>query len=138
MARPVSPTDAARRWAVAWKDGWEALDAEAIIARYSEDAIVSTQPFREPCHGLAGIREYTRRVFAEEREPRVWMSEPIVQGDRASVSWWASLVDDGQEATLAGTSVLRFDAAGLVVEQWDTWNHRPGGSEPPDPAPFAG
>jgi hypothetical protein len=62
------------------------------------------------------------RVSGEEESPRVWVSEPIVDGDRASISWWAALREDAAEATLAGMSVLRYDAGGLVIEQWDTWN----------------
>ncbi len=43
-------------------------------------------------------------------------------GRRAAVQWWASLVEDGKAVTLAGTSILTFDAEGPVVDQWDTWN----------------
>ena len=68
----------------------------------------------------------------------MWMSEPIVDGDRASISWWASLREEGADATLAGTSTLRFDPDGLVVEQWDTWNVLDARSEPPTTwSPFA-
>ena len=117
------PIAAARRWADAWRRGWESLDPEAILACYADDAVLSTEPFREPYRGRAGVRDYVARVFGEEEDPRVWMAEPIVDGDRAAVSWWASLREEGRESTLAGTSVLRFDATGLVIEQWDTWNH---------------
>jgi hypothetical protein len=41
-------------------------------------------------------------------------------------------VDEGRDVTLAGTSVLRFDDDGLVLEQRDTWNVRDGRAEPPD------
>ena len=118
----MTATEAARRWAEAWRQGWEALDPEPILARYAPNALLSTQPFRTPYRGIAGVREYVTQALAEEEDPRVSMSEPIVEGDRASVSWWASLREDGADATLAGTSVLRFDADGLVVEQWDAWN----------------
>ncbi len=138
MGKDVSPTEAARTWASAWKEGCEALDADPIVACYSPDAVFSTEPFREPYHGRQGVRAYTLRAFAEEREPRVLMSEPIIHGDRASVSWWATLIDEGQDATLAGTSVLRFDALGLVVEQWDTWNHHSARVDPPEGTPFGG
>jgi SnoaL-like protein len=118
----MRPPEAARRWAQAWKSGWEALDPEPILARYARDAILSTEPFREPFVGQERVRAYVARVLGEEEDPHVWMSEPIVEGDRAAVSWWASLREDGTDTTLAGTSVLRFDANGLVVEQWDAWN----------------
>lgn len=118
----MTPSDAARRWAKTWKAGWEQLAAEPIIALYDADALLSTEPFREPYGGQRGVRDYVTRVFAEEADPRVEVGEPIVDGHRAAVSWWASLQEEGADMTLAGTSVLHFNAEGLVVQQWDTWN----------------
>jgi len=126
---------AAARWADTWKRAWEALDPDAIVALYAEDAVVSTEPFREPARGRdAGVRGYISRVFGEERDPRVWIGTPIVDGDRAAISWWASLIEDGADATLAGTSVLRFDGAGFVVSQWDAWNALDVRRDPPPEA----
>lgn len=129
--------EAARRWAEAWTRGWEALDAEPIMARYAPDATHFTEPFREPSRGAGEVRAYVERVLGEEEDPRVWMGEPIVDGDRAAIPWWACLREDGADVTLAGTSVLRFDADGLVVEQWDSWNQLPERREPHATSPFA-
>lgn len=128
---------AAVRWARTWTAAWEALDPEPIVALYAPDAVFSSEPFREAYRGPAGVRSYVVRVFGEEDDVRVRMSTPIVDGDRASISWWASLREDGEDVTLAGTSVLRFDAAGLVAEQWDAWNVHPARRDPPsDGTPF--
>ena len=127
----------ARRWAEVWRRGWERLDAEAIVALYAPDATLSTEPFREPYRGRDGVREYVTRVFGEESDPRVWMGEPIVEGDRAAVTWWASLREDGADTSLAGTSVLRFDGDGLVAEQWDAWNVATERRDPPEWSPLA-
>lgn len=130
---------AATRWAAAWKSGWESLDPERIVARYAQGALLSTEPYREPYRGRAGVRRYVTTVFHQEADPRVWLSEPIVDGDRAAISWWASLREDGADATLAGTSVLRFDEEGLVVEQWDAWNVLAERRDPPSTwGPFDG
>lgn len=51
-------------------------------------------------------------------------------------AWWASLREDGADATLAGTSVLRFDDDGLVIEQWDAWNVLAERRKPPAWSPF--
>jgi hypothetical protein len=118
----IDVREAAARWADTWKRGWGSLDADPIVALYAAEAVLSTEPFREPYRGREGVRTYVTRAFGEEADPRVWVSEPIVQGARASISWWASLREDGADTTLAGTSVLRFDDAGLVAEQWDAWN----------------
>ena len=103
----MTDVEAARRWAEAWRRGWESLDPEPIVGRYAANAVLSTEPFREPVRGRHGVRAYVERVFLEEDDPHVWMGDPIVDGRRAAVSWWASLIEEGAEATLAGTSVLR-------------------------------
>jgi hypothetical protein len=123
---------AAARWAGTWKRGWEALDADPIVALYADGAVLSTEPFREPYRGREGVRTYVTGAFGEEADPRVWVSEPIVDGVRASISWWASLREHGADTTLAGTSVLLFDDAGLVAEQWDAWNILPERRDPPE------
>ena len=97
----------------------------------------STEPFREPSRSADGVRAYVERVLGEEEDPRVWIGEPIVDGDRAAIPWWASLREDGADATLAGTSVLRFDADGLVIEQWDAWNQLGERREPHRASPFS-
>jgi hypothetical protein len=80
--------------------------------------------------GRDGVRAYVQHSFDEEDEIQAWFAEPVVDGDRAAVAWWATLVELGREISLAGTSLLRFDAEGLVRSQWDTWNQTDGRFEP--------
>lgn len=80
--------------------------------------------------GPKGAMDYLGPVFADESDVRAWFGEPIVDGNRAAIQWWASLIEDGQEITYAGTSVLRFDADGLVADEWDTWNQADERHEP--------
>ncbi len=132
MSADTDSTAAARRWAEVWKTAWEAKDTEAIVALYHPDVVFSTQPFRTPYLRRAGVREYVSQAFNEEEGPRVWIGEPVVDGNRAAIEWWAAVTENGLETTLAGTSVLRFDADGLVEEQRDSWNQIHGRREPPE------
>jgi hypothetical protein len=61
-------------------------------------------------------------VFDEEESADCEFETPIVDGDRAAVSWRAKtkLVDGGAE-DLVGVALLRFDGEGLVVEHRDIW-----------------
>ncbi len=59
------------------------------------------------------------------------VAAPVVHADRAAISWCTSLREEGVDATLAGTSLRRFDESGLVVEQWDAWNMTPERLDPP-------
>jgi hypothetical protein len=115
----VDTRQAAQRWADVWQRGWQEHDAAAIEAVYADGAFWQQHPFRDPEPG------YLRRVFAEEESAHCQFGTPIVDGDQAAVSWTAQtrLVDGGSE-DLAGVSVLRFDANGLVTEHRDFWNSR--------------
>jgi len=123
---------AARRWADTWQRCWESGDAEAIAALYAPRAKYSTAPFREPYIGRQGALTYLRPVFGEESDVEARFGEPVVDGDRASVQWWASLTEPEREVTYAGTSTLRFDDEGLLVDEWDSWNEAAGRLQPPD------
>ena len=105
----METTEAAARWARIWHDAWQAQDTDAVVTLYAPSARFSTQAFREPHHGQEGVRQYVERAFSEERDPRVWVGEPIVTEDRAAIEWWAAVVENDAEITLAGVSVLRFD-----------------------------
>jgi hypothetical protein len=115
----VDTRQAAQRWADVWQRGWQDHDAAAIEALYADGAFWQQHPFRDPERG------YLRRVFAEEESAHCQFGTPIVDGDQAAVPWTAQtrLVDGGSE-DLAGVSVLRFDANGLVTEHRDFWNSR--------------
>ena len=123
--------DAARRWAETWQRCWEARDARPVAALYAAAARYSTEPFRDPFIGPTGALRYIEGAFAEETAIEARFGEPIVYGERAAVQWWAQLIEAGQPITLAGTSVLRFDEQGLVIDEWDTWNQANGRIAPP-------
>jgi len=117
-----------KRWAEGYRRAWETDDPDAAAALYAPGCVFRSAPFREPEPPLA----YTRRVFPEARAEDVRFGEPVEEGDRAAVEWWAILVTpDGQEQTLAGCSMLRFDDEGLVVEARDYWHLEPGRHDPP-------
>jgi hypothetical protein len=111
--------EAAQRWAAVWERGWQEHDLGAITALYAEGAFWQQHPFRDPDPG------WLARVFAEEESAECRFGRPIVDGDHAAVSWSAQtgLADGGTE-DLAGVSVLRFGADGLVLEERDFWNQR--------------
>ena len=108
---------AIRRWIDGWLRGWRALDAEPVVALYADDCFFLSHPFREH----ESPRDYVVRAVREEEWAEPWFGEPLVDGDRAAVEWCAFVREDGREVTLAGTSLLRFDAGGQVVEQRDAW-----------------
>ena len=126
----MEAADAARRWADTWQREWPARDLEAVLALYHPDVVYASEPFRVPFRAVEELRVYLAGAFAEEDQIEAWFAKPVVGGEHASIEWWATLLEDGAETTLVGTSTLRFDADGLVVEQRDTWNQSAGRVKP--------
>jgi hypothetical protein len=109
---------AAERWGETWERCWRAHKADDIVALYAEGAYFQSHPFREP----QAPRDYIEPTLAAEDSADCEFREPIVDGDRAVVEWSAvTRLKDGGTERLAGVSLLRFDEAGLVIEQRDFW-----------------
>jgi ketosteroid isomerase-like protein len=124
----VNAARAARDWAGAWERAWPLADVEAIAALYAPQALFYSHPFRE----RQGPAEYARWAFEDQAEAECRFGEPVVEGDRAAVAWWGVITArDGSVETVAGTSLLRFDEDGLVIEQRDAWAGREGRHELP-------
>jgi hypothetical protein len=114
---------AARAWIDGWTRGWETADAEPIAALYSADAVFRSHPFREP---EISPRDYAERALADEALIECRFGEPIVDGSRAAVEYWALLQTQRGEETLAGMAMIRFGPDGLVVEHRDYWSMQAG------------
>jgi hypothetical protein len=121
---------AARRWAEVWSRAWPEKDVEAIAVLYAGDATYLPYPFREPDEGIGEVRSYLTRTFGEETNIECWFGEPLAGRDRATVEWWACWAEAGDEITMTGTTVLRFNEAGLVVDHRDYWNQTAGRRPP--------
>jgi ketosteroid isomerase-like protein len=125
----VSTADAAKRWAQVWADAWVAADVDAVSALYADDAVFYSAPFRD----RQAPRDYVEWAFSDQADAECRFGEPLVEGDRAAVDWWAVTTStDGSVESIAGTSLLRFDVDGLVVEQRDVWTTEPGRRELPN------
>jgi hypothetical protein len=106
------------------------MDVEAIAARYRPDAPYRSHPFRE----ATTARAYLTWAFEEQVDLRSWFGHPVVDeaAGRAVVEYWGIIsTRSGQDVSVAGTSVLRFDDDGLVAEHRDYWSEQPGAVEPP-------
>ena len=123
----MEPRQAARRWAEAWERAWRTHDPEPLRAVYVDDCVFRSSPFHDP----RPPREYAAWAFGDEDSAEPRFGEPVVDGERAVVAWWATVVnDDGTEQTLAGSSHLRFDRDGRVVDDCAYWNAADGHVQP--------
>jgi ketosteroid isomerase-like protein len=103
-------------WLEGYRRAWEAQDADAIRALFTEDAAYRTSPFREPYRGHEAIV----RLWLEERPdaPGTFTAryEPLaVEGDVAVAQGWTRYRDaqTGAEGEVyANIFVTRFAADG--------------------------
>ena len=118
----ATPPSAADGWAERLVARLAAADVSGVAALYADDAVFYSHPFR----ARQGPREYVDVGVCRPGRAECRFGEPVVSGDRAAVDWWAR--DHGarrqRSRRVAGTSLLRFDADGLVVEQRDAWAGR--------------
>jgi hypothetical protein len=110
--------EAAERWRETWALGWRAQKSAEIVALYAEGAYLQSHPFRS----AQSPRDYIEQTLAEETSAECEFCDPIVNGDRVAVEWHAETqLKDGGAEKLAGVSLLRLNADGLVIEQRDFW-----------------
>jgi ketosteroid isomerase-like protein len=115
-----------------WTRAWPTADVGAIAELYAPDAVFHSHPFRDRQEPAA----YVAWAFEDQAAAECRFGEALVDGDRAAVAWWAVVTSkSGSLQSLAGTSLLRFDADGLVVEQLDAWGEADGYRDQPAWAP---
>ena len=120
-----------RSWLDGYRRAWEERDPDAAAALFTEDASYREQPYQEAFQGRDGVREYWAGVTATQDEVRFRSGTPVVQGDRAAVEWWVTMLNGGVEVTLAGEFLLRFADDGLCRELREYWHFSEGRLEPP-------
>jgi hypothetical protein len=99
-----------------------------VAARYAEDCVFRSHPFRAAGRGRHAAFDYSAQSFEEEQSARFAFGPPVVSANnRAAVEYRAVITGlDGTVTTIAGTSMLRFGEDGLVTEHLDTWTEADG------------
>ena len=118
-------------WIDAYRRAWVGRDAEAAVALFTEDAVYRSSPLREPSVGSDGIREYWARATSTQEELNLRFGEPVAEGDKVVVEWWAIMRDEGEWITLPGALLLRFASDGRCEELREYWHVEDGKHEPP-------
>jgi SnoaL-like domain len=119
----------------AWLDGyrraWEQADTPAVLGLFTADASYRSHPLRRPHTGHDGVAAYWDRATADQREVRVRFGDPVVDGDRVAVEWWATMAAGGDPATLVGCLLLAFAGDGRCRALRECWNVAEGRIDPP-------
>ena len=124
----MNTMEAAWAWVDAWSEGWANHDPAAVAARYADDCVFRSHPFRAAGRGRQAAFDYAAKSFEEEQSARFAFGAPVVSANnRAAVEYRAVITEpDGTITTIAGISMLRFGEDGLVTEHLDTWTEADG------------
>jgi hypothetical protein len=121
--------------AVAWLEGyrrtWERADAQGVLELFSADARYRSHPLRPAHTGHDGVAAYWARATADQRDVRVRLGDPVVDGERVAAEWWTTMVAGGHPATVAGCLLLTFGADGRCRDLRGCWNETDGRKDPP-------
>jgi uncharacterized protein (TIGR02246 family) len=120
----------AEAWVSAFFGSWEAGDADAAAALFTDDAQYASHPFAEPLRGRAAIAAYWSAGVARQSDIDIHVGRPVVDGDRVAVEWWVSLAERGEHSVSSGTLFLRFDGD-LCASLREVWIERAGRALPP-------
>jgi ketosteroid isomerase-like protein len=118
-------------WLEAYRVAWEDKDADAAAALFAERATYRSNIFEEPYEGRDGVRRYWQTVTATQEDVRVLMGKPFTDGDRVAAEFWTTMRNDGDDVTLPGCLLLRFDEDGSCRSLREYWHFQPGRFEPP-------
>jgi hypothetical protein len=69
-------------------------------------------------------------VTGQQRDAKVTMGRPFVDGSRVAVEWWTTMVSEGEEVTLPGSLLLRLEPDGHCSDLREYWNFTLGRREP--------
>lgn len=108
-------------WLARYRRAWIERDSDAASRLFTEDATYREQPFEAPFVGRPAIRDYWARVTASQTSVELRYGQPLVDGNRLAVEWWANLQTSEGPLTLAGEFLLVFAESGECRELREYW-----------------
>lgn len=69
-------------------------------------------------------------MTGQQRDAIVKMGRPFVDGNRVAVEWWTTMVSEGEEVSLPGCLLLRFESDGRCSDLRENWKFAPGRLDP--------
>jgi ketosteroid isomerase-like protein len=114
-------------WFHAYERAWVTADSAAAAALFADDGVYCWDLLEPPAVGRAAIKRYWDGETARQSEVEVQFGREIASdGGRIAVEFWTRMREHGQEVTLYGCMLLRFDDLGLCRELREYWLTKPG------------
>lgn len=118
-------------WIARYQRAWLEADAELVASLFTPDGVYCWRLTEPPAVGRAAIRDYWRETCSTQADVELSLRAPIAVDGRLVLEFWATLRDGGDQVTLPGCMLLRFDRDGLCEELREYWYSEPGRHAPP-------
>jgi hypothetical protein len=118
-------------WLDAYRRAWEQADTPAVVGLFTSDATYRSHPLRPAHTGPDGIAAYWTGATTDQRDVRVRLGAPIVDGDRVAAEWWTTMLAGDDPVTLVGCLLLTFASDGRCRSLRECWNLRSQLQDPP-------
>jgi steroid Delta-isomerase len=104
----------------AYIDGFNAGDADAIMALFADDAVIE-DPVGSPLKSRAEFEAFIRQGV--KFGARLALAAPIrgSHGNHAAMVFTVTFIQDGVRYTTNSTDVMAFDAAGKITRMDGFW-----------------
>ncbi|HWE57263.1 MAG TPA: nuclear transport factor 2 family protein [Acidimicrobiales bacterium] len=116
-------------WLAAYARAWREKDDIGIVQLFTEDALYRSSPTAPAHRGRDGIAAYWRRATQTQSDLDLRFGQPIQDGHRVAVEWWAVMKDPDWRpeagspwVTLPGCLLLRFSDLLLCQELREYYN----------------
>jgi ketosteroid isomerase-like protein len=121
LESPEMEIQTVHEWLDRLGNAWRNLDSEAAADLFTVNAVYRSQPFRASLLGRPEIAGYWASATRNQAGIEVKFGDPVVDGNRVAVEWWAIVNEKGQPSTEAGGLFLVFEN-GLCAELREYWN----------------
>lgn len=101
--------------------GWHALDADAVIAWFAEDAVLHNMMY-DPLEGKAAIRGLLDMFFAKAGRVEMEVLKRAESGDTVFIERRDSFTWDGRDGVLPAVGV--FEVRGGLICRWHEYFDR--------------
>jgi steroid delta-isomerase len=100
-----------------------AMDVEAWIQTFAEDAISYDPVGAVPTEGHKGLRQFYDQISIAFEKLGITEDEVFVAGDQAACKWFGSGVGlNGAQVAFKGIDVFEINEAGKIQRLWSYWD----------------
>src|SRR5262249_6703921 len=100
-----------------------AMDMDAWLATFAEDAVTHDPVGTPPTYGHKGLQQFFETISAVFEKVGIQENHVFVSGQQAAVKWTGSGVGlNGTEVIFEGIDVFEINEQGKIQQMWGYWD----------------